>query len=86
MAALCELFSAWLASRNLLASSLENLLHLERLCRPVIAVQSENFADHSAAWLSLDMDDVIDGLSDLSFNVLESGLRVAAQYEVCEAA
>ena len=32
------------------------------------------------------MDDVIDGLSDLSFNVLEGGLRVATQYEVRKAA
>jgi hypothetical protein len=86
MAALGELFSAWLASHNLLASSLENLFHLECLCGPVIAIQSENFADHSTARLALNMDDVIDGLSDLGFNVLEGGLRVATQYEVCKAA
>ena len=86
MRAVWEQFLAWLASSNLLAARLENLLHLERLCSPVVAVQFENFADHSKARLALDMDDEIDGLSDLSFNVLESGLRVAAQYEVCKAA
>jgi hypothetical protein len=59
---------------------------LERLCGPVVAVQFENFADHSTARLALNMDDVIDGLSDLGFNVLEGGLRVATQYEVCKAA
>ena len=59
---------------------------MELLCGPVVAVQFENFADHSTARLALDMDDVIDGLSDLGFNVLEGGLGVAAQYEVCKAA
>jgi hypothetical protein len=59
---------------------------LESLRWPVIAIHPQHLADHSTAWLSLDMDDVIDGLSDLGFNVLERGLGVAAQYEVCKAA
>ena len=51
-----------------------DLLHLERLRGAVVVVQPEHFADHAAAWLPLDMDDVIDGLADLGFDVLEGGL------------
>ena len=35
---------------------------------------------------ALDMDDEIDGLSDLGFDVLEGRLRVAAQNEIGKAA
>jgi len=38
MAVVCEQFSAWLAPHSLLASSLENLLHLEPLSGPVVTV------------------------------------------------
>ena len=36
-------------------------------------------------WLTLDMDDEIDGFSDLSFGVGEGGLRVATHDQIGEA-
>ena len=37
------------------------------------------------AWLTLDMDDKIDGFSDLGFGVGERGLRVASHDQIGEA-
>ena len=60
-----------------LESATVNDLELELLRAAVVVVQSEDFANHAAARFALDMDDVIDRLADLRFNVLEGGLRVA---------
>ena len=80
------MISAWLDLSNLLAARLVDKLRLESLRGPVIAVHSQHFPDYAPAWLTLDMNDVIDCLSDLSFDVLEGGLGVAAQYKVRKAA
>jgi hypothetical protein len=48
-----------------------NHLEFELLIAAVVVVQSKDFADDTAARLALHMDDVIDGLSDLGFDVLE---------------
>lgn len=57
-------------------------LEIELLRTAVIAIQLEDFADDAASWLSLDLDDQIDGLSDLGLHVLKGCLGVAAEDEV----
>ena len=63
-----------------------NDLEFELLRAAVVVVQSKNFADHAAARFALHMDDVIDGLADLRFDVLKGRLCVAAENEIGKAA
>jgi hypothetical protein len=53
--------------------------HLETklLCLPVIAIQAQHFADGAASWLTLDMDDEVDGFANLSLYILIRRLLVA---------
>jgi hypothetical protein len=51
-----------------------NGLESELLGAAVVALQSKDFADRTAARFALDMDHVIDGLADLRFDILEGGL------------
>ena len=60
-------------------------LAMEALFGPVVAVQSEHFADDAAARKPLDMDDEIDRFADLRFHIGECGLRVAAHDQIGEA-
>ena len=45
----------------------------------------QDFADNAARWSTLDMDDKIDGFSDLRFGIGEGGLRVATHDQIGEA-
>ena len=56
---------------------LEDGLNQEAFHVAVIAAKSKHLADNAAAWLTFNMDDKIDGFSDLRFGIGESGLRVA---------
>jgi hypothetical protein len=51
-----------------------NGLESELLGAAVVVLQSKDLADHTATRFALHMDDVIDGLADLRFDVLEGGL------------
>jgi hypothetical protein len=51
------------------AFSTKYWLHLKALFAAVIAVQLQHFADDAASRLTVHMDDEIDSLADLSFNV-----------------
>ena len=51
----------------------------------VVPAKRQHFAEDAARWSTLDMDDKIDGFSDLSFGVGEGGLRVVAHDEIGEA-
>ena len=57
----------------------------EALRVAVVAAKSEHFANDSATRLALDMDNEIDGLSDLCFGVGKGRLRVAAHHEIGKA-
>ena len=65
---------------------LEDRLDQEAFRVTVVATKRQHFADDAAAWLPLNMDDEIDGFSDLGFGVGEGGLRVAAHDEIGETA
>ena len=60
-------------------------LAMEALFGPVVAVQTEHFADDAAAWLPLDMNDEIDSLADLRFHIGECSLCVGAHDKIGEA-
>jgi hypothetical protein len=64
----------------------ENHLVIEPLQSSVVAVQSEDFADDTPARLASHMDDEINGLSNLGFDVCKRCLGVAAKNEICKAA
>jgi hypothetical protein len=51
----------------------------------VVSPKGQDFADNAAAILPLDMDDEINGFSDLRFGIREGGLRVATHDEIGEA-
>src|SRR5260370_28365576 len=51
----------------------------------VVAAKRQNFADDAAAWLTLNMDNEIDGFSNLGFGIGEGGLRVIAHHQIGEA-
>src|ERR1700739_955250 len=61
-------------------------LIVEPLQGSVIAVQAKDFADDAPAPLTRHMDDKIDRLSDLGFDVGKGRLRMAAQDEIRKAA
>src|ERR1035437_448974 len=63
-----------------------NHLETKLLSLPVIAIQAQHFADGAASWLTLDVDDEVDGFADLSLNVLIRRLLVASHDEISEAA
>src|ERR1700731_3358716 len=65
---------------------LEYRLDQEALRIAVVSTEGQDFAHNATAWLPLDMDDKIDGFSDLSFGVGERGLRVATHDKIGEAA
>ena len=64
---------------------LEYRLDQEALRVAVVAAKRQDFADNAAARLPLDMDDEIDGFSDLGFGIGEGGLRVVAHDQIGEA-
>ena len=59
-------------------------LETKLLSLTVIPVQSQHFADSAASWLTLDMDDEVDGFADLSFYVLIRRLLMASHDEIRE--
>ena len=58
---------------------------MESLRGPVVALQSEHFADDAPAWLALDMDDEVNRFSDLGFYIGDGGLSVRTHDEIGEA-
>src|SRR5271166_3101886 len=64
---------------------LEYRFNEEAFCVPVVADHSQYFADHSASWVTLNMDDEIDRFSDLSFGVGEGCLRMVPHHQIGEA-
>ena len=64
---------------------LEYGLNKEPFGVPVVADHPQHFADDTATRLTLDMDDEIDGFSDLRFDIGECRLGVAAHDEIGEA-
>src|SRR5258707_15538519 len=65
---------------------LEYRLDQEALRVAVVSPKGQDFADNAAALLPLDMDDEIDGFSDLRFGIRKGSLRVAAHDEIGETA
>ena len=61
-------------------------LEIELLGAAVVAIQFEDFADDAASRLPFDLDDQIDSLSDLGFDILKGRLGVAAKNEIGKAA
>src|SRR5580692_5963622 len=66
-------------------ASLVDLLTMEGLRGPVVALQSEHFADDAPPWLALDMDDEVNRFSDLRFHVGDRGLSVRTHDKIGEA-
>ena len=64
---------------------LEYRLDQEALRVAVVSTKGQDFADNAAARLPLDMDDEINGFSDLRFGIGEGGLRVATHDQIGEA-
>ncbi len=64
---------------------LEYRLDQEAFRVAVVPAKRQDFADNAAALLPLDMDDKIDGFSDLRFGIGEGGLRVATHDQIGEA-
>ncbi len=64
---------------------LEDRLDQEALRVAVVSTKGQDFADNAAARLPLDMDDEINGFSDLRFGIGEGALRVAAHDQIGEA-
>jgi hypothetical protein len=63
---------------------LEYRLDQEAFRVAVVAPKSQDFADDAAARLPLDMDDEINGFSDLGFGVGEGGLGVVPHDQIGE--
>src|ERR1700674_5615321 len=63
---------------------LEYRLNQEALRFAVVSAKRQHLAEDAAARLSFNMDDKIDGFSDLGFGVGEGGLRVAAHDQIGE--
>ena len=61
-------------------------LEVELLGGAIVAIQFENFADDAASGLPFDLDNQIDGLAYLRFDILEGRLGVAAENEIGKAA
>ena len=64
---------------------LEYRLDQEAFRVAVVSPKGQDFADNAAAILPLDMDDEINGFSDLRFGIREGGLRVATHDQIGEA-
>jgi hypothetical protein len=65
---------------------LEYWLDQEAFGIAVVPAKRQDFSENATRWSTLDMDDKIDGFSDLSFGVGERGLRVATHDKIGEAA
>src|SRR5579859_8091552 len=65
---------------------LEDRFDQEALCITVVSPNSQDLTQDAPAWLSFDMNDEIDGFSDLSFRVGKGTLGVTAHDEVAEPA
>src|SRR5579863_2422093 len=50
----------------------------------VVAAKRQHFTDDAAAWLTLDMNDEINGFSDLCFGIGERCLRVVSHNQIGE--
>ena len=66
--------------------ALEDRFDQEALCITVVSPNSQDFTHDAPAWLSFDMNDEIDGFSDLGFGVGKGALGVTAHDEIGEAA
>ena len=64
---------------------LEYRLDQEAFRVAVVSPKGQDFADNAAAILPLDMDDEINGFSDLRFGIREGRLRVATHDQIGEA-
>src|ERR1019366_8533180 len=64
---------------------LEHRLNQEALRIAVVSTKGQDFAHDATARLPLEMDDEINGFSDLRFGIGEGGLRVAAHDQIGEA-
>src|SRR5271169_1675621 len=63
---------------------LEYRLDEEAFGVAVVSPESEHFADDAARRVPLDVDDEVDGFSDLRFGVGEGGLGMAAHDQIGE--
>ena len=63
---------------------LEYRLDQEALRVSVVSTKGQDFADNAAARSPLDVDDEINGFSDLRFGIGEGGLRVATHDQIGE--
>jgi hypothetical protein len=64
---------------------LEYRLDQEALRITVVSTKGQDFAHNATARLPLDMDDEINGFSDLGLGIGEGGLRVATHDQIGEA-
>src|SRR5208337_1684183 len=51
----------------------------------VVSAKRQHFADDTAAWLTFDMHDNINGFPDLRLGIGERGLRMVAHYQIGKA-
>src|ERR1700732_5006794 len=63
---------------------LEDRLNQETLGVPVVSTKRQHFPKDAAPWLSLNVDDKVNGFCDLGFGVGEGGLRVVAHDQIGE--
>src|SRR5271170_5665647 len=64
---------------------LEYRFNQEPFCIPVVADHAEDLTDDTTSRLTLDMDNEIDRISDLSLGIYESGLGMASHHQIGEA-